>query len=120
MRILGISAVSSACAAALRELIEGIRSDGFRKRITQTAAGQNQQETEQMRQQGIMAGLGVQRRGQDINANSEMNKLAGNPLDQKAKELRNRGIIAGLDHDAPAKIRAKFSRPSLTLDSTAT
>lgn len=63
-------------------------------------AGQNQLAQEQIRQQGIAAGHGVQMRGQDINAQSEANRFAGNPLDQQIKQNQ---IAAGTMTNANAK-----------------
>jgi len=54
--------------------------------LNQTVAGQTQQEVEQMRQQGVMAGVDTQRRGQDIAAKNEAARLAGNPMDNSLKQ----------------------------------
>lgn len=63
--------------------------------MMQTAlAGQNQLAQESMRQDGIAAGLGVQMRGQDIAAQADANKLAGNPADNHLKQSQAQGIAA--------------------------
>ena len=54
--------------------------------LNQTVAGQTQQDVEQMRQQGVMAGVDTQRRGQDIAAKNEAARLAGNPMDNSLKQ----------------------------------
>ena len=65
--------------------------------LTQTVAGQKQQASDAMRQKGIMAGLDVQRRGQDIQAQTDAAKLAGNPLDNRLKEATISGALADND-----------------------
>ncbi|MFM7011739.1 MAG: hypothetical protein ACKO0Z_20815 [Betaproteobacteria bacterium] len=85
--------------------------------LNQTVAGQTQQEVEQMRQQGVMAGVDTQRRGQDIAAKNEAARLAGNPVDNSLKQQqviaaqgandrqsKLNGILAGIEKEQdPAK-----------------
>lgn len=59
--------------------------------------GDAQQGVEETRQQGIMAGVGTQRRGQDIQAQAEAAKLAGNPADNALKTAQAK--IAGIGAD---------------------
>ncbi len=85
--------------------------------LNQTVAGQTQQDVEQMRQQGVMAGVDTQRRGQDIAAKNEATRLAGNPVDNSLKQQqviaaqgandrqsKLNGILAGIEKEQdPAK-----------------
>lgn len=85
--------------------------------LNQTVAGQTQQDVEQMRQHGIMAGVDTQRRGQDIAAKNESARLAGNPMDNSLKQqqviaaqgandrqAKLDGILAGIGAESdPAK-----------------
>lgn len=54
--------------------------------LNQMISGQNQLAQEQIRQQGIAAGHGIQMRGQDLTAQNEAARLAGNPLDNQIKQ----------------------------------
>lgn len=51
-----------------------------------SANGQNQQAIEELRQQGEAGRNAVAMRGQDLHANTELTRLAGNPLDNKIKQ----------------------------------
>jgi hypothetical protein len=59
--------------------------------------GDTQQGVEETRQQGIMAGVGAQRRGQNMQAQTEAAKLAGNPADNALKTAQAK--IAGIGAD---------------------
>lgn len=59
--------------------------------------GGSQQSVEETRQQGIMAGVGAQRRGQDMQAMNEAARLAGNPAENALKTAQAK--IAGVGAD---------------------
>lgn len=59
--------------------------------------GGSQQGVEETRQQGIMAGVGAQRRGQDMQAMNEAARLAGNPAENALKTAQAK--IAGVGAD---------------------
>jgi len=56
---------------------------------------ESQQGVEEIRQQGIMAGIGTQRRGQDIQAQTEAARIAGNPADNSLKAAQAQ--LAGIN-----------------------
>lgn len=80
------------------------------------AHGQGVRDAEAVRQQGILAAQNVQMRGQDLAAQSEANKLAGNPSDNQLKRAQTEGILAQTDS---TKVLADIQRKALAGDAQA-
>lgn len=84
--------------------------------LAATIAGQTQRDTEAIRQQGIAGGLQIQARGQDMQAQTEANRLAGNPVDLQLKSAQVHGIAAQTE---TTKALGELQRKAIAGDATA-